>query len=189
MSLLVRILLVLAVVGALAGGVAAVNHWDNGRLDAAREQGRQEVRTEMQAKALDEERTHARETLRRLEAQKEHQDEQNRELAAARADADRNRADADQLREQAADAARQWRDALGHSPSVAECAAAGTAIVVQADVLGRADGAASELAAYSDAARAHGLKCERDYDSLMPSTASDPAPQPTKGASDGTQHP
>lgn len=120
------------------------------------------------AATLAEEKLHARETLRRLEAQQRNQDAQNLELARARADAERNRADADGLREQNAAAARRWSDTLGHSPTGAECAAAGDAIGVLADVLGRADRRAGVLAAYADAARTAGLKCERDYDSLKP---------------------
>jgi hypothetical protein len=181
---LLGILLVLAAVGGIGWGI---NHWDNGRLETARQAGRTEIQAKWDkdsaaraAATLAEEKSHARETLRRLEVQQRNQDAQNQELARARADAERNRADADGLREQNAAAARRWSDTLSNAPSVAECAAAGPAIVVQADVLGRSDRAASELASYSDAARAAGLKCERDYDALTPPDAAS-----TKGASDG----
>jgi len=53
-----------------------------------------------------------------------------------------------------------------NSSTCIECAAAGDAIMVLADVLGRADRRAGDLASYADTTRAAGLKCERDYDSL-----------------------
>jgi hypothetical protein len=140
--------------GVVAGRAEIQAEWDQDKAARA-------------AATLADEKLHARETLRRLEVQQRNQDVQNQELARARADAERNRADADGLREQNTAAARRWSDALRDSPSGAECTAAGTAIVVQADVLGRSDRTASDLAAYSDAARAAGLKCERDYDALM----------------------
>lgn len=107
-----------------------------------------------------------KETERRFREQQENQRVQNLELAAARADAARNARDADQLREQNAGVANRWRDALHDSTTVAEREAAADAIGVLADVLGRADRRAGILASYADAARAAGLKCERDYDAL-----------------------
>lgn len=108
----------------------------------------------------------ARETLRRLNKQQENQRAQDKELAAARDDAKRNGADADKLRRDNAAIAKRWRDALRNSPTVEQLEAAGDAIGVLTDVLGRCDKRASLLADYADTARIAGLKCERDYDAL-----------------------
>lgn len=109
----------------------------------------------------------AKETQRRLDRQKANQDAHDKELAAARGDASLNAAAADRLREQNAVTAKRWRDALSNPTTGGQCAAAGDAIGVLADVLGRADQRAGILASYADTARAAGLKCERDYDSLI----------------------
>lgn len=161
-----RWLLMLGLAGALALGYASWTHHQ-------REIGREEVRAEWAAEraqqmAVDLAATNAnsKETLRRMERQQENQDAHDKELADARADAGRNLAAADKLREQNAATAKRWRDALDHSPTGGECSAAGAAITVQADVLSRSDRVSSDLASYADAARAAGLKCERDYDAL-----------------------
>lgn len=134
-----------------------------------REIGRQEVRAEWTAAALSESESNARETLRRLNKQQENQLAQDRKLAQARADAARDAADADRLRQQNADVVRRWRAALRDPAAGGQCTAAGDAIGVLADVLSRADRRAGVLAAYADAARAAGLKCEADYDALTDS--------------------
>lgn len=108
----------------------------------------------------------AREGLRRLEQQQENQRDQDQKLAAARADAERNRADADRVREQSADAARQWAARLADSPAAGDLAAASAAIAVCTDVRSRMDDAAGQLAAYADAAREAGNKCAADYQAL-----------------------
>lgn len=169
----------LAILAALvAAGTAGIAWFVHSQRDVGRAEVRAEWALEREAlkdAALKESEANARETLRRLDRQQENQRVQNQELAAARADADRNRADADRLRTQSADTARQWRDALGNSPTVAVCQAAGAAITVQADVRSRMDGAAGILAEYADAARVAGLKCQRDYSALTPAVAI-PAP-------------
>lgn len=63
-------------------------------------------------------------------------------------------------------AARSPRDPA----SVAAGASAGDPILLLADVLGRADQRAGDLAQYADAARVAGQKCERDYDALISTT-------------------
>ena len=78
------------------------------------------------------------------------------------------RADADRVRAQAADAAREWSARLSDSPTASDSAAAGAAIGVCADVLGRAIAHARLLASTADAARAAGLKCSADYEALIP---------------------
>ena len=108
----------------------------------------------------------AQETARRLEAQRKADELHAQELARLQVDAGRNRADADSLRDQNASVARKWRDALGHSPTPVQCAAAGDAISLQADVLARADRRAGILAEIADAARAAGNECAARYDAL-----------------------
>lgn len=161
-----RWLILLGLCLALAAGYAAWAHHerDIGRAevqmkwDAQESQRRAEIAQELIDKA--------KESKRRLERQEENQRAQNATLAAARADRDRNAADADKLRQQATGNARDWAARLRDSPSVAECAAGGDAIGVFTDVLGRADRRAGVLAEVADTARARGLKCEADYDSL-----------------------
>ncbi len=94
---------------------------------------------------------------------------------AARADADRARAAARGLRDAAQAAAAACRDPAPGDPATAKrgAPAAGPGLVL-ADVLGRADDAAGELAAALDAARAAGLACERSYDSLTIATGDRP---------------
>ena len=166
--LLLKALAVLAIAAAVVGLYRA-------HAEGLREEGRKEVRADWAAErevqkdaALGQAEANAKETRRRLEAQRRNQEIQDAELARARDDARRNAAAADQLRDQNASAARQWRDALGDSATERERAAAADAIGVLADVLGRADRRAGVLATYADAARTAGLKCERDYDSLTP---------------------
>lgn len=54
----------------------------------------------------------------------------------------------------------------GDPAAVAAGTATGDPVILLADVLGRADQRAGELAQYADAARIAGQKCERDYDAL-----------------------
>ena len=149
-----------------AAVVGAVTSTYLGWREGQREVGRAEIRAEWTAASLAESQANARETLRRVEAQQENQREQDKLLAAARLDAGRNLADAERLRSDNASIAGKWRAALAHSTPGSDCQAAGDAIGVLADVLGRADRRASFLASYADAARAAGLKCEADYDAL-----------------------
>jgi hypothetical protein len=163
---LVRVIAVACVVSAVSAATAWFIHHE-------REIGRNEVRAEWTAEKLAQRNadltqaeSNAKETLRRLTRQQENQRAQDVQLAAARAAADRNGRDADQLRVQNVAVAQRWRDALRDSPTGSVSEAAGDAIGVLADVLGRADRRAGILAAYADAAHAAGLKCERDYDAL-----------------------
>jgi hypothetical protein len=137
-------------------------HTDLAKLQAS---VAQERATQTQ-NALNEAAVNVKETQRRLERQQENQRAQDAELAAARAAADRNAADADRVRQQSVAAAREWGARLADSPSREDIAAAAAAIDLCADVRGRLDRAAGEIAAYAGAAHAAGLKCERDYDAL-----------------------
>ena len=93
--------------------------------------------------------------------------ESQRAQSALAADRDRARAAEHRLRDQLATLVQRYRAdgtpsanpaAAGHQPP------AGDAIGVLADVLGRADQRAGELADFADRAHAAGLSCERDYD-------------------------
>lgn len=170
MKLWHKALLLLALVGVM---VAGYQWW----RDAVRDEGVVAGRAEVQKKwddatlahqhaVIEEAHANAKETQRRLERQKENQDAQDKELAIARAAADRNGIAADELRVQNADAAKRWSATLGDSPTAGDLAAAAQTIGVLADVSGRADRRAGVLASYAEAARAAGLKCERDYDAL-----------------------
>lgn len=164
----VRIAIALAAAAALT---AAYLGWASHQ----REIGRQEVQAKWDEQvqiqttaALAESQAKARETIRRIEAQEVNQHAKDAELAAARADAERNAADAERVRQQSAAAARDWSARLADSPTAGDLAAAGQAIAVCADVRSRVDAAAGVLAAYADAARTAGAGCEADYGALRP---------------------
>jgi hypothetical protein len=164
---------VLALAAASGAMLAAYGAWHSHVLAQGQASGSAEVQARWNAAQITQQKAdlqtaeaNARETQRRMERQKENQDVQDRELAAMRAAADHNGAAAFSLREQNAAAARLWRDALTDPASGSQCPAAADTIGVLADVLARADRRAGELASYADAARAAGLKCERDYDAL-----------------------
>lgn len=155
-----------AIALAVALGALALAAWDSARLKRADAAGYKRAQAEYTAAALREAQANAAETARRLKAQQENQRAQDAALARARADAARAAADADRVRAQAADAAREWSARLGDSPTAEDLAAAGAAIRVCTELRGRAVARAELLARTADAARAAGLKCERDYDAL-----------------------
>lgn len=157
----------LAIVLAIVLGALALAAWDSARLKRADAAGYKRAQAEYTAAALREAQANAAETARRLKAQQENQRAQDAALARARADAVRAAADADRVRAQAADAAREWSARLGDSPATSDIEAAGAAIGVCADLLGRAVARARLLARTADAARAAGLKCQADYESLI----------------------
>lgn len=70
------------------------------------------------------------------------------------------------LREQAARLAKRASQCASHSGTAQSGAAAGQPAVVLAELLGRADARAGELARAYDRARASGLACQRAYLSL-----------------------
>lgn len=153
----------------LAGGSVLVHRHDAAqqKVGEQRVQKRWDAETKrLEDAALAESQAKAKESLRRVEAQERNQRAKDDELAVARAAADRNAAAADQLRDQSASAAREWAARLANSPAAGDLEAAGAAISVCTDLLGRADRRAGLLASYADTARAAGLKCERDYDAL-----------------------
>lgn len=144
-----RILIVLAMVAvAYAGG-----RWQQKHADALRAQ-------EQQLAAV----TAARaEEQRRAERQAEITNEAHEQAEKAQADARAAAAAADGLRRRIAQlvAASRKHPAAAHPGT-----AANDPIGVLADVLGRADQRAGELATYADAAHIAGSACERAYDAL-----------------------
>lgn len=108
------------------------------------------------------------EEQRRTAAQSEIANDANQQRTAALADAFTARAAAGSLQQRVDQlvAASRHRAAATGSP------AAGDALDLLADVLGRADQRAGELAEYADRARIAGQQCERDYDALTVTQAS-----------------
>lgn len=143
-------------VGDARGAARVQQAWDAERMRA-------------QAQAINEAAANAAETERRLSAQREVIHDTTAQLDRARADADAARAAGQRLR----DAQRAYiAAALGAAsldPAVAGAGpTASAAIDVLAELRGRADDTAGELAAALDAAHAAGRACERAYDALSP---------------------
>ncbi|HDR9026969.1 TPA: DUF2514 domain-containing protein [Burkholderia vietnamiensis] len=112
-----------------------------------------------QAKAVEAART---EEQRRTAAQSEIANDANQQRTAALADAFAARAAAGSLQQRV----DQLVAAARHPTAATGSPAAGDALDLLADVLGRADQRAGELAEYADTARIAGQQCERDYDAL-----------------------
>lgn len=155
------------VIGALLAGAGAWNWQANGyerqlsergrELAGLRERRAEDVATAVKAARLEEQR--------RTAAQTEIANDAIQKARAAQADA------------LAADAARRELLARvtalanasrrpGDSDAVGGGAAARDPLVLLADVFGRVDQRAGELAQYADAARIAGQACERSYDAL-----------------------
>lgn len=109
------------------------------------------------------------EESRRQAAVNEAIDNARTEIERARADADRASAAADSLRKQAQRLAASAGKACGNPATAAGGKAAASAGLVLADVLGRADERAGELAAAYDRARIAGLACQQAYEGLTES--------------------
>lgn len=163
---------------ALAAAVAALIgawQWDRYSHGAKRYQvGKTEVRqqwdaavSQARADALIQAGINARETERRLKAQKEAQDAQTQALARARADA-----------AGAADAAARLRDhiarliaapvgaAASHPAPASDGTPEPSTADLLADVLGRCVTRAGELAIEADTSRAAGQLCQRAYEAI-----------------------
>lgn len=161
----------LIVAAVAAAALWALHLWK----ESLREDGREEIRAEwardraaQAAAALKQAAANAAETERRLRAQKEITDAAERDLAAARRDADAADALAGRLRTQLAARTAAVRGAAGDPAAAGQCAATLDALYLYADLFERADKAAGELARHADASRAAGLACERAFDSLTP---------------------
>ncbi|MBU9440005.1 hypothetical protein DN523_10195 [Burkholderia multivorans] len=102
------------------------------------------------------------EEQRRTAAQQENANHAAKERDQARADAAAAASAADGLRKQVATLIERAR----HPAAPTGSAAAGDALDLLADVLGRADEAAGELAKIADERGIAGKQCEADYDSL-----------------------
>jgi hypothetical protein len=161
-----RVILVAIVLGAIGFAIALWNHHE-------RELGRQEVRTEWQAERekqaqadLEQARSNAKETIRRLDAQKEAQDAHDKEkrryeaAVVAAADAAAGMRDTiDNLEHLARGAARD-------SAAGQQCQAAGAAGGMLAQLSRGADALAELYAKQADASRRAGEHCALDYDAL-----------------------
>ncbi|ARL48226.1 hypothetical protein BOC50_36555 [Burkholderia pseudomallei] len=102
------------------------------------------------------------EEQRRTAAQSEIANDANQQRTAALADAFAARAAAGSLQQRV-----DQLVAAGHHPAAAAGSpATGDALDLLADVLGRADQRAGDLAEYADRAHIAGQQCERDYDAL-----------------------
>lgn len=108
----------------------------------------------------------AAETKRRLDAQKEANDEAQRLATRARSAAAGAAVAAVGLRDAAAGAAGRCSGSGDPSPVVISAPASAPGLVL-ADVLGRADDTAGELAAALDLAYLAGRQCEREHDALI----------------------
>ncbi|MCO8609746.1 DUF2514 domain-containing protein [Burkholderia multivorans] len=142
--------IVAAIVG-LAGGYFK-GHADGARATAAAAQKAQ----------LDAVSAARAEEQRRTAAQQEIANDANQQRTAALADAFAARAAAGSLQQRV----DQLVAAARHPAASAGSPAAGDALDLLADVLGRVDERAGELAEYADRSRIAGQQCERDYDAL-----------------------
>lgn len=106
------------------------------------------------------------EELRRQAAVNEVTRNAQEQIDQARADADRARAAADSLRDQAKRVASKAGAACGNTGAASAGRAATATAMVLADLFGRADEAAGQLAQYADRARVAGQACEQAYKAL-----------------------
>ncbi|HEF4837292.1 TPA: DUF2514 family protein [Burkholderia vietnamiensis] len=147
----VWLVVIAATVGGLAGG------YFKGHADGTRATVGAAQKAQLAAVAA------ARaEEQRRTAAQSEIAKDANQQRTAALADAFAARAAAGSLQQRV----DQLVAAARHPTAPAGGPAAGDALDLLADVLGRADQRAGDLAEYADRARIAGQQCERDYDAL-----------------------
>ena len=158
-------------VAALVGGIAlAIHGYGQHRYQAgqAEVQGRWNAeKLQIQATAIKAQAANALETARRNREQQDAIHERDTKLAAALADADALRAAGVRLRADAAAFIAAHRGGTTRDPALAAGgSAAPDALDLLADVFGRADDAAGELAQALDRSYLAGLTCERIHDSL-----------------------
>lgn len=123
------------------------------------------------AAALSAQRTEARYRAEEARRQKETQDaikEARARTARAADDARRADAAAGELRDQLAAFVARARETAGDPGAGGGGAPAAAALDLLADLSGRIDAAAGELARFAEAAHGAGLACQRQYDSLTP---------------------
>lgn len=160
---------VIALVIAGIGGVMLSQHNDIMTAKAAlavEREGRAQDRATMAAAAASAATASLTETGRRIAAQGEIANESERLSTRARADADGARVAAVGLRSAAGAAAARCGAGASDPAATAVGASASAPGVVLADVLGRADDRAGELAELADRAIIAGSQCERSYDAL-----------------------
>ncbi|WP_175908357.1 DUF2514 family protein [Burkholderia sp. BCC1640] len=145
----------LALIAAVVIGSAA--GYVKGHRDAD-----QSAKVADQSKQIDALKAERDESNRRTAAQSEIAKDANQQRTAALADAFAARAAAGSLQQRV----DQLVAAARHPAATAGSPATGDALDLLADVLGRADQRAGELAEYADRARIAGQQCERDYDAL-----------------------
>ncbi len=159
----------------LVAGVALLGWWLHHSIDAAgyaradlEWQAKWNKQAEVLAKAKADAEVLAREKEQRRQAEidKVTQDAE-KQIARAESDAAAASAAADSLHEQARRLAARASQCAGNSAPAQPGQAVTQPGVVLADVLGRADKRAGELAAAYDRSRAAGLACERAYDALL----------------------
>ncbi len=162
-------------VAAMVGGIAlAIHGYGRHRYQA----GQAEVqvwwnaeKVQTQAAALKAQAANAFETARRNREQQDAIHERDTKLAAALADADALRAAGVRLRSDTATFIAAHRRGAARDPALAAGGpAAPDAPDLLADVFGRADDAAGELAQALDHSYLAGLTCERIHDSLTRQT-------------------
>ena len=173
--MIARVLAWLAVAAACAAVLYAIvwgyETWRDGKVAEGDRAGAARVqalwdddRAKAQAKTIEDARLNAAEGLRRINAHQENQRVQDAQLARARRDAATAAAAADGLRLRAS----TYLDAAGcgtvATDTALECIRKAVAQIT--DALGQCGGIARQVAAEADDARARGLKCEADYESL-----------------------
>lgn len=145
----------LVVIAAVFVGAAA--GYSKGHRDAD-----QSHTVETQAQRIRDLVTERDESDRIARQQQKDAEDASKKRDQARADAAAAASIADGLRKQVAELIERSRG----SAASARGPATGNALDLLADVLGRADERAGQLAEYADRARIAGQQCERDYDAL-----------------------
>lgn len=163
-------LVVIAIAAAVAviGALVGIKHYGDARYQAGRDevQGRWNAQKLVdQARVIAEATTNAKETQRRLSAQKEQDDADEKEKAQLRLAAGRATAAADSMRSDLANFITAGRRAAtSRAATEAEREAAYDATLRAMEELHRrTDSAAGRFAQAADDARRRGLSCEADY--------------------------
>lgn len=172
----------LAIYAVIAATVVAAATWamhtynearrEEGRIQGlaqGREEGRAEIREQWREAVRIAQRAEDHQAAERRTKEQEADRVRETALAAARADADRSRSAAGQLRRQLDDWLAAARRDAGHRGTAAgqRPSQQGTdPLDLLADLFSRADREAGELAGYADQLRAAGESCERRHDAV-----------------------
>ena len=158
---------IVAVIAALAGLIFGVNRWET----AIEQRGYERAQAEYSAAAVEAEKVQRAEEQRRNQAQQEANDEHQKQLASARADA-----------AAAGDAAVSLQKRLAaitanHATGLNSGAASyGATVAALGNVFGNCAERYSAMGEEADAARNAGLLCERYYDALKAPAPASTAP-------------